>query len=96
MKKHALTFINIKKVTKFQTEFFNFGFQGQYEMVTALGRAAHYHHLEGVRSAAAAFTLNIWLKRDQFPSLNKTCYSSLQIRQFPVLLQATITSKNSR
>lgn len=45
-------------------------------MATALGRAARGHHLEGIRSvAAAAFTLNRWLKRDQFPSLNKTCYS---------------------
>lgn len=47
-------------------------------MVTAPGRAAHGYHLKGVRSVAAAFALNRWLKRDQFPSLNKTCYSSLQ------------------
>lgn len=91
MKKHALTFINIKQATKFRIEFFWFGFQGQYEMVTALSRAAHYHHLEGVSSAAAAFTLNRWLKKDQFPSSNKTRYSSLQISQFPILIQATLT-----
>lgn len=60
-------------------------------MVTALGREAYCHHLEGVRSAAAAFALNRWLKRDPFPSLNKTCYSSSQISQLPILLQATLT-----
>lgn len=65
-------------------------------MVTAPGRAAHGYHLKGVRSVAAAFALNRWLKRDQFPSLNKTCYSSLQKKKhFPVLLQPTLTRKNS-
>lgn len=64
-------------------------------MVTTLGRAAHGHHLEGVRSAAAAFTLNRWLKRHLLPSLNKTCYSSLQENHLPVLLQPTLMWKNS-
>lgn len=82
-------FINIKRATKYRIEFFSSGFQGQYELVAALSRAAHCHPLEGV--SAAAITLNRWLKRNQFPSLNKTRYSSLQISQFPILLQPTLT-----
>lgn len=52
MKKHAFPLMNIKKQLNSEL---NFGFQGHYEMVSVLGRAAHLSSSGGDQVCCCCF-----------------------------------------